>query len=150
MATYFAVRDNFESDGALWQFNLHELHTRKQIEISEDEDFRRNRGGRGLTVLMSEFQSERMIAQQGVYTVSSYILADHADLVSEALVGDVGRNAFTKVRIPQKLKLEFLRRLTNMNVLPSALFPGIDGVGRFVRDAYLIYVDEEQRRGRIK
>jgi len=39
-----------------------------------------------------------------------------------------------KIVIPARLKVEFLARLHGLNVTPAALFPGLDGLGRMVRD----------------
>ena len=37
-----------------------------------------------------------------------------------------------KVRIPAALKPEVMRRLKTMNVTASSLFPGLDGIGRYL------------------
>ncbi len=39
VALYFAVCENFESDGSLWLFNVHDLHTKKNFEIRNQAEF---------------------------------------------------------------------------------------------------------------
>jgi hypothetical protein len=50
----------------------------------------------------------------------------------------------SKIVIPEKLKPEFLRRLQIMNITANSLFPGVDGLGRSVREFIQVEVLHDQ------
>ncbi|MGZ8996835.1 MAG: hypothetical protein ACXW3P_10155, partial [Rhodospirillales bacterium] len=66
-----------------------------------------------------------MVTQQGGFTVSPDLIADHADIIERALVENDGNEWFRKIVIPAELKSEFLLQLHRLNVNGIALFPGI-------------------------
>jgi len=79
--------------------------------------------------------TERMAAQQGGFTVSQSILADHADEIARIVLEyvDIEENKKSVIRskwvIDKSVKRELLRRLHAVNVTAANLFPGIDGLG---------------------
>jgi hypothetical protein len=78
-------------------------------------------------------ETDRMTAQQTLVSVSRGVLADHGVIIDNATdqQQDPGKPIhFCKVVIPRQSKLPFLRRLHQMNITASSLFPGIDGLGR--------------------
>jgi FRG domain-containing protein len=92
----------------------------------------------GLTFLQRSRLTDRMIAQQTYFSISSSPLTDHDELIRQAMAPELARLSpgtqadvtVLKLLIPADLKMEFLRRLRAMNITSSALFPGIDGLGR--------------------
>ena len=42
--------------------------------------------------------------------------------------------AFAKIKIPANLKPEVMRHLRTMNLTAATLFPGLDGIGRYLDD----------------
>ncbi|MGO9404293.1 MAG: hypothetical protein ACLPVW_12585 [Terriglobales bacterium] len=78
--------------------------------------------------------SKRSASQQAVFTVSTHVLADHGEAISEAFVSQEDRYPLNKVIVPAGLKDQFLSKLRTMNITASSLFPGLDGLGRASRD----------------
>lgn len=151
VGAYFAVRDCgvARTAGAVWYFDQERLR----------EAFAARTGMKELVVqagdldrMLSEYAeqelvvgfgqgvaSEREVAQQGMVTVCTDVLADHADAIGGLLrdqYGDEGQKPgmFGRVVIPFAEKYTFWLRLEEMNVRAAVLFPGIDGVGRTVRE----------------
>jgi hypothetical protein len=78
--------------------------------------------------------SDRMIAQQGWFSVCRQVLADHGAIFDDAFSKPDDKLFYGKVVIPATLKPQFARRLRAMNVTAYALFPGIDGLGKSVAE----------------
>jgi len=143
VALYFAVVEQPEHDGAVWLFSLSSL-----MEAMEAKH------GRNLTVKRADYkgyyqeaglphflfpldyyqQNERMIAQQGLFTICRNIIGDHGVVIEEVFKRDDGAYdpAYTQIVIPKAKKLEMLRKLALFNITGSSLFPGIDGLGRSI------------------
>jgi len=80
-------------------------------------------------------ETDRMATQQGHFSVSSQVLADHAALLHAATVDTHPDNPqFFRFIVKPEQKLGFLRRLLAMNVTARALFPGVDGLGKTVEE----------------
>lgn len=96
---------------------------------------------------MLNFASERLIAQQGTFTVSKALFGDHAQAIHDAtsaIANQFGRGespTYRKVIIPSKLKRNFLRKLNDMNINSSSLFPGLDGLGRSISGMIHSHID---------
>lgn len=76
-------------------------------------------------------KTDRMHAQQSVFTCSHPATADHIDLVSKS----VGDQCGFVIVIRPEFKREIMQQLHLMNVNAKTLFPGLDGLGRSIRDA---------------
>ncbi len=79
-------------------------------------------------------RTERLVAQQGLFSLSTNILGKHDELIATA-TQDIRKNRPTALilrrwLLPPDRKSEFLRHLRVMNVAAHSLFPGIDGLGR--------------------
>ena len=88
-------------------------------------------------------QTDRMAAQQLLFTLSPRILADHGQLIARTL-DRAAERAWQKLVVPAALKAEFMRRLRTMNITARTLFPGLDGVGRSIGELVTL---EAGRRG---
>jgi hypothetical protein len=138
VATYFAVEKEPDHDGAVWV--VHPRSIRDAFEIDEEwprtpadvAAFTRPDAPQILYTVRNKQLTERMGAQQTVFTVSPQILARHDPILEKAhmLDGDPPRHRYLKIIVPKELKLEFLARLRRVNITARALFPGIDGIGR--------------------
>jgi FRG domain-containing protein len=138
VAAYFAVEHNWDNHGALWLVHIGSLkkamnHLQGHSEPTKPhEDRVRYYCGPNLpdeidTIELSR-QSARMVVQQGLFTVCRNVLGNHGEIIEEALRGsDDGR--LKRLIIPARLKYEFLKKLSQMNITASSLFPGIDGLG---------------------
>ena len=77
-------------------------------------------------------KTDRMVAQQGGFSISRQVLSDHGSLLRECIPEDSPKELFRKVVIPAAQKNTFLRKLRNVNITASSLFPGLDGLARSV------------------
>jgi hypothetical protein len=79
-----------------------------------------------------------MESQQTEPALASRILADQATFIGEAIPEVDASKKFVKLIIPKELKPEFLRHLRRLNITANALFPGMDGWGRSIRELALL------------
>ena len=70
-----------------------------------------------------------MAEQQGRFTMCLRIHQDH-----ECIAAKVPSTHLKKIIIPYERKSAFLAQLRQMNITASALFPGVDGLGRSVAE----------------
>ena len=98
------------------------------------EDFLDPKAKSVLYFLGPKTHTDRMAAQQTQTSICLQVLADQAKVIAEAIQDSKHPGALTKLIIPATLKPEFLHRLRTMNVTASALFPGIDGLGKSVAE----------------
>lgn len=76
--------------------------------------------------------TERMAAQQGMFTVGHPARADHREYLGRAGVADPG--SCLCLPIPAALKQCLMSVLSSMNITAATMFPGLDGVGRAMRE----------------
>jgi hypothetical protein len=148
-AAYFAVGGHFDKPGAIWivhvrtvkdymknHWRLEDLPLNQGDEIEANElrsSQAQNRAA--LYFVRRPRETDRMAAQQGYFSVSSQVLADHAELLQAATFGSQPEgHQFFRLIIRPDQKLTFLRRLLAMNVTARALFPGVDGLGKTVEE----------------
>ena len=149
VAAYFAAQqDGSASDGAVWCFCSAQLRQtfEKQygrnlpaFTLSEQDDddvmklHERLQDPGAVRVVapivFPFFSSERIASQQGAFTMCLLIHQKH-DCISE----QVGPGYIKRIRIPHGTKPAFLTQLRMMNITASAMFPGIDGLGRSVEE----------------
>lgn len=144
VALYMAAVDNIDRDGAVWAFDSH--FYRLGSEAIGDGGFGRDPAEinsfldctRMSTVRMFEPKrpTNRMVAQQGCFTIASDILANHNSAILMPLDPITCTRAPTamKLIIPAWQKYKLIARLVSMNVTGSSLFPGLDGLGRSIKE----------------
>lgn len=142
VALYFACVREHAEDGAVWAFNeekLTHLIPRMQDLLEKDQRsfFWATHVSAHLAVVDSKRPSERMNAQQGVFTVANAIVPHHEQFIAHLNFLDHA-NDLVKIAVAANCKIEMLERLREMNVHGASLFPGIDGVGAMMRDLALI------------
>jgi len=149
-------------DGALFLFDAGHLNYVMEIRHGEEggashfpfHQFRRSLAGekyeKCINVIGNPRPTDRMVAQQSSFTVCTELLEDHdkfADsFVFDGVYGGEGHSIVTKYIVKGKLKTRFLANLEMMNITASALFPGIDGLGKSIKEMVEITV----RRGSKK
>ena len=136
IALYFAVRENVETDGALFYWNT-AGYTKNMQSLSLNYDIRDPFNFTEYDFVKLYFptkRNERIVRQQGCFSISNNLLKNHCDLI-EGLGKTANSNSgLYKIRIPSSLKLEFLARLRAMNISANSLFPGIDGLGLSIQE----------------
>ncbi|MFT7035866.1 MAG: hypothetical protein ACJA2S_004390 [Cyclobacteriaceae bacterium] len=132
VALYFAIDNELKHDGKIYGFhnsNLNQMNKKYFEDLSEDLILE-NRGEPTVYPLMLARHNERTLSQQGVFTISNDIFADHYQLISNALSKENLKENAVEMTIPKELKIEFMARLRNMNINGLTLFPGLDGLGK--------------------
>jgi len=90
-------------------------------------------------------KTSRVVAQQGWLSTSLNYSCDYESVIGALFYEHRSNNSKTndkdhwkywncKITIPSRMKREFLRRLQIMNITASALFPGIDGLGKSIKE----------------
>jgi hypothetical protein len=141
VAAYFAVVDRWDQDGALWIVHGRSLFgsdTEMDQHYSEvQSQLRKPDAGSLLLLRIPELPNERMVAQQGLFTLSASLTVDHdviIDRTCRTIPVGVDGTIYLKLVIAAEIKTEFLKHLAVMNVTAASLFPGIDGIGRAIYD----------------
>jgi hypothetical protein len=147
VATYFACIDAHDEDGAVWFFRGEELDRRMIMsgaksfdEATSSHDVTRTYAREPWCYAFSAARpTERMLAQRGSFTVAVDPHADHAALIHNRAHNESRDNCtHQRIRIPKELKPRILHRLHSMNITAGTLFPGIDGVGRSIRERAIL------------
>jgi hypothetical protein len=145
VACYFAVESAIRNPGSVWVFDMHavvdQLKERYQgYEPSCVPDINRFYQP-DAEPLLFRFEPrngpDRMGAQKGVFTASLRFRCDHAQVIAEALKNHRdrgGQGPNHKINIAKQSKPKFLSELREMDITARTLFPGLDGLGRYVNE----------------
>jgi hypothetical protein len=133
VAAYFAVVENWETDGAIWTVHPMTLHNAaaKLLKAPLEQVVQQANAPSAVMPMSMARHSDRTVAQQGAFTIALHVLGDQEALI-DTVAAPEEKEGFTycKFVIPKSLKPEFLKRLHSMNVSAASLFPGHDGLGR--------------------
>ena len=137
VAAYFAVRDHWDRDGAIFVVPGLDLTAHWENEFRDvppKSDYRellmRPDTPRAVIPFYSWRMHAREVAQQGRYTIPTYLLYD----LDAGLPLILGKKQ-VRIIIPAAMKRPFLVHLRSMNVTAAALFPGLDGLGRTLAES---------------
>ncbi len=129
---YFAVNEHWDQDGALYAFDQKQLLDKTPDWFkSNDEQVKFldcNPSELVCWLFARGKLTERMAAQQGLFTVTNKPLTNQCDAIIDILGNDPG--VVRKILIPKEQKKRFFARLRSMNITAVSLFPGGDGLGR--------------------
>jgi hypothetical protein len=141
VALYFAVTEEWKKPGAVWTIDYRERIedelelTRAFIENSQKQTdfFWRNSNNKDFCFFVDLGALDARIANQhGFLSFCGRIPSDHGSILERT---DEGRRDLRKLVIKPSLKPLFLDRLRKMNISPHLLFPGLDGLGKSIKDA---------------
>lgn len=145
VAAYYACRENVEEDGAVWLLHGGFLHQemRKIYNVEHvppttypNNFFTEPDSTAEVFFANPKTKTDRMAAQQGIFTVCRNISGIQHDIISNACKEEPV--FLRKVIIPSDQKVEFLRKLHAMNITANSLFPGLDGLGQSVKELVLL------------
>jgi FRG domain-containing protein len=130
VAAYFAAEQSPNEDGAVLVVDAGRLNGWAQVN---NRKFRQGVVlAAGDPIAIQAFtparKTQRLAAQQGYFTVAGHPQKEHDELLEEA--GAIVRRWV----IPAQIKPSILAHLRVMNVSALTLFPGLDGLGRTVRE----------------
>lgn len=145
VATYFAVNQHFDRDGAVWLFSAPVLEQETvrhygPLDYEATGFFEENANRKAVYPMLGFQHTERSAAQQGVFTVAAHILTDHGQVIGDVLAERYPAGQLVQLVIPAAQKPDFLSRLHTMNITAKTLFPGMDGVGRSISEIMALRV----------
>ena len=144
VALYFAVVDEPDKDGAVWFFHSGALREMMKQQCSTyfdqimpnikklEEECTLPDAPETLYTVQRIRHTSRMVAQQGMFTLCTQVLSDHGRIIANALRDKTA--SFGRWIIQRQDKNKLLFALRAANITASALFPGIDGIGRSLQD----------------
>jgi len=160
VALYFATTGQpVDSDGAVWLFWVDGLYRamEKYADLSKEEvadilssekkfvEFGCTKAKPKIDTYDMSIKSERMIAQQTIFTYCDELFCDHADLIGNALMDSVQDNRefgyLFKIIISPETKRKVRQHLHKLNLCAATLFPGADGVGRAISEIIMVQRD---------
>jgi len=144
VAAYFAVVEHWDDDGAIWLVHIHSLNAKMAAKFGNKplpthdaalrEAFLKPGAPPTITFVERKNKSDRMIAQQGGFTLSNNILTDHGRAMQDVLGPDPEPHILAQVIVPADQKPTFLRKLHRMNITASTLFPGLSGLAKSISE----------------
>ena len=147
VAAYFACVDNLANDGAIFVASAVRINQRFMERVTAMGDlgeqvFQIASNENMVQLFMPERRSERVVTQQGHFSAGTDLLSSHDEYLCSCLRPGVGPSGpaviAAKWTVPADLKLRFLGHLRQMNVAGHSLFPGLDGLGKSLREAVLV------------
>ena len=131
VAAYFAVDQNPDDDGVVLVVDRSCIndHFSRTREAAGGRSFSRTETDPpALSAFTLAKKTRRIAIQQSYFVVATHPNCEHDELLQTA--GAIVRRWI----IPADLKPAVLRHLRTMNVSAQSLFPGLDGLGRSVRE----------------
>jgi len=139
VALYFAVSKGPGTDGAVYSLDFGALEStmksiHRTVEFSRDQLF--DPAAPRIIDIYSPEDSwpDRMIAQQACCMICRNVAGDIEEIFESEVFHNqpVRHVTLVKILIPKDKKPEFMRHLNAMNITAATLFPGLDGIGRFL------------------
>lgn len=121
---------------------VHSYRERLQGEKLTDEDLLSPNGPNCVSFSWPHIRPLRVVTQQGNFSANMNLTQPHDQYIlqacSDAQQKDPNILYYKKIIIQPELKPIILQQLCAMNVVPHALFPGLDGLGKSLSNfAYL-------------
>jgi hypothetical protein len=142
VAAYFAVSGQPDKDGAIYVVQLRVLKRAMDKafnspgEVPLNYDYYTNPNSPPIIHIYMRRKAlpDRIIAQQGCFMVCRNIIGDLEEILASKIpkAADAQKVSLMKILIPSRCKPAFMRQLKAMNVTASSLFPGLDGIGRYL------------------
>jgi hypothetical protein len=147
-ALYFVCSENAGKDGRLWAMLPHEetqdvdvfdlVNIKTELEMLERAE--RN----GVKILFPFFNSPRLIAQEGAYTIQPdpwRPLDCYHDEPFEDGELDICR--LYSWTIPSGAKCEIVRQLSGLGITRRAVYPDLDGIARSLWETQVLWMRDE-------
>ena len=154
VALYFAL-EHGEDDAAVYCIN------HQAIKNDDDEQF----GSKRLDIYANifdesndpdepfllafepTFSNQRLLSQQGLFVATNSLDYTHEDLLTAYELED---DDVQKVIIPKKLRYSGLRKLNQMNINSTNIYPGLDGFCKSLRRQPIFGLEFQRRVGNEK
>lgn len=90
-----------------------------------------------ISLCSPSWTSERSFQQQGLFLVPNTLNKSFSSLMSN--YGEE-KGYYHKIIIPSKLRMEFIRKIIDMNITSSTLFPSLEGYSRSIKNLIIHYL----------
>ena len=148
VAAYFAVIENPDKEGVIWLLHNKGLHQTMKEKFGDiprldnkeeiNREFLKLKTNPVIYPLCdNKHKTPRMAIQQSCFTGCLAILGNHEEILNTTVGKENNRIFFVRIKIPAELKPEFFTRLHSMNISANSLFPGLDGLGRSIKEILL-------------
>jgi hypothetical protein len=145
VATYFAVSKQPDKDAAIYLINSNYLDIvmKKKYQDSwgtwkDEKQYQHPDAPPIINTynLKKVAMPDRFLTQQANFMICRKIDANIEDVLASGLseVAEPSKEIFRRIIIPAKCKPDFMRQLRSMNITASTLFPGLDGIGRYLEE----------------
>jgi hypothetical protein len=148
IAAFFAL-ENGQEDCCIYSIKhthfteIDENHFKNQKY--KESIFKDQRGEKSFFIPFEpEMKNERIVAQQGVFLVSSTNYETYDKILSNY---EFSKNEGIKYILKKKMRYEGLKKLRLMNISSATLFPGIDGFCKSLRFQVLDTIQRIRRLG---
>ncbi len=155
VAAYHACEEKPDKNGAVWL--LHGGYLMKKMKELYGYDgfpsdsnkvndcFLSPDTSQEVCMVSALFKTDRMLAQQGLFSVCKDISGNqHEIIINTCGRKEEDRSFFAKLIIPCNMKSMFLQKLHKMNITASSLYPGLDGLGRSIKELVSMNALEEK------
>jgi hypothetical protein len=138
--------EEYEADWSYWNQSVRSINDWSKVAKSfGPESFFDERAKPQIFFFQPDRRSPRVVAQQGWLSTSPMLFTDYEAIIANLFDMHKTKNGFSRntehwkywncrIMIPRGVKREFLRCLQTMNITASALFPGVDGPGKSVKE----------------
>lgn len=153
VALYFALENKPQgSDSAVWAINLQWLKDKGRdmlgaeatVLYEDDTEIKskylnsllRAQTKKTIIIQIDPLRiSERMTAQQGIFLCKLYEHAYFSQMLKHMISTPPipTQPVLRKLTVKKTLRIDFLKRLREMNIHSAALFPGLDGFGKSLK-----------------
>ena len=146
VAAYFACEADWENDagiyfmhrGPIQQSPTQHLPIPSPGDVAYEEAINLIGAPHTIRTYFPKRMTDRLAAQQGMFLYSDNVMASLQDDLDALYVPIMKENPllplFGKFIIRKELKKDFMVKLRTMNVTAQTLFPGVDGLGRYVAE----------------
>lgn len=147
------MKEEYQSDWVLWGQSIRSTNDWNKVvdSIERHRVFDKNAESQ-ILFFQPKRRSQRVVAQQGWLSTPLNPFVDYERAIAERF--DAHRLANQsrwedseywkywncRIVIPKEKKREFLRRLQTMNISANSLYPGVDGLGKSVKEFIQIEV----------
>lgn len=151
VALYFAL-ENGEDNAAVYCIN------HQAIKNADDEQFEsnlpemyanifgesNNKGEPLLLAFEPNFSNQRLLSQQGLFVLTNTLNFTHEE---SFIVYELEEDDVIKFIIPKKLRYSGLRKLNQMNINSTNIYPGLDGFSKSLRRQPIFGLEFQRRVG---
>jgi hypothetical protein len=148
---YFSCEAHLDSDGMVWAFRQrHEAEILDAFELanrpSEEKLFETKGGDVQIKIVHTVFNSARLIAQEGGFTLHSdpwRSLDEFAGKEFTASALDVEQ--LYRWLIPKEFKSPIIRQLSGLGISRRSVFPDLDGIARSLWETEVLWNGQPDR-----